>query len=332
MKKIMNDPGNFVDESLKGIVAAYPSMLKFADGDTRAVVRAAAPIENKVSIITGGGYGHLPTFLGFVGDGFCDGVAVGNVFTSPSSETIVSAAKATYGGKGILFLFGNYTGDIMNFEMAGEILSMDDIDSNIVTVSDDVASAPRIEWQSRRGVAGLFFAYKVAGAKAQLGASLEDVTAIANKSCKNMATMGIALSSCQLPGAKKPIFEIGEDEMELGMGIHGEPGVERSSLKSSLEISELIIDRLVSDLDIQAGSEVAVLVNGLGATSREEIYILFKDAKSQLDSRNIQIVRTYVDEFATSMEMKGASISLLILDKEIKELLDSPATTPFVRL
>jgi len=331
MKKIMNDPAQFVDDSLKGIVAAHPEMLKFAGNDIRAVVRAAAPIKDKVAIITGGGYGHLPTFLGFVGEGFCDGVAVGNVFTSPSSETIVNAAQATHGGKGVLFLFGNYTGDTMNFEMAGEILAMDDIPSAIVKGSDDVASAPRDEWETRRGVAGLFFAYKVAGAKARTGASLSEVVDVTKKVGENTVTMGIALSSCQLPGSNKPIFEISDEDMELGMGIHGEPGVERSTLKTSAEIANMIIERLISDIDIKPGTEIAILVNGLGATSREELYILFNDAKQELDKRDIKISKTYVGEFATSMEMQGASISLLVLDEELKALLDTPAETPFVK-
>ncbi len=332
MKKIMNDPSQFVDDSLKGIIAANPSQLKFAGDDIRAVVRADAPVQDKVAIVTGGGYGHLPTFLGFVGAGLCDGVAVGNVFTSPSAETIVAASQAVHGGKGVLFLFGNYSGDTMNFEMAGEVLAMDDITTRIVKASDDIASAPRQEWQERRGVAGLFFAYKLAGAKADSGASLDEVVELTEAVCAKTATMGIALSSCQLPGASKPIFEIGDNEMELGMGIHGEPGVERSELKTSAEIAKLIIDGLVADLSLEKGTEVAILVNGLGATSREELYILFNDARALLEEKGVRIARTYVKEFATSMEMKGASISLLVLNEDWKTLLDAPAETPFVKL
>lgn len=332
MKKIMNDPAHFVDESLQGIVNAHPDMLKFAADDQRAVVRADSPVANKVAIVTGGGYGHLPTFLGFVGEGLCDGVAVGNVFTSPSSDAIISAARATDGGQGVLFLFGNYQGDTMNFEMAGEVLDFDDLHSRIVKVSDDVASAPRSDWQGRRGVAGLFFAYKIAGAIADRGASLDEVAERTQSACEKIATMGFALSSCQLPGAAEPIFEIGDTEMELGMGIHGEPGVERSNVKSSAEIAREIVDRLLADLQLGSGAEVAILVNGLGATSREELYILFNDAKKYLESQDITISRVFVDEYATSMEMQGASISLLALDNDTKDLLDHPVKTPFVRL
>ena len=332
MKKIMNDPAQFVDDSLKGIIAANPTMLKFASEDIRAVVRHASPVKDKVAIVTGGGYGHLPTFLGFVEEGLCDGVAVGNVFTSPSADTIITAAKATQGGKGVLFLFGNYAGDTMNFEMAADELEMDDIRSDIIQASDDVASAPRSDWKGRRGVAGLFFAYKIAGAKAESGASLEEVASVTRKACERTATMGFALSSCQLPGTPKPIFEIGDDEMELGMGIHGEPGIERTKLKTSAEIAKIIISRLLEDLSITSGAKVAVLVNGLGATSREELYILFNDARSELDAHGIEIARVFVDEFAASMEMQGASITLFVLDDELKTLLDQPANTPFVRL
>lgn len=332
MKKIMNDPKQFVDDSLNGIIAAHPDMLKFSAEDHRAVVRSAAPVENKVAIVTGGGYGHLPTFLGFVGDGLCDGVAVGNVFTSPSAETIISAARETHGGKGILFLFGNYAGDTMNFEMAGEVLEMEDISTEIIKGSDDIASAPRSEWQERRGVAGLFFAYKIAGAKAKSGASLEEVVSVTQKACENIITMGIALTSCQLPGANQPIFEIDDSDMELGMGIHGEPGIERSSLKTSAEIAQLIVDGLTADLNLKSGTEVAILVNGLGATSREELYILFNDAKRLLNEKGIKVARTYVGEFATSMEMQGVSISLFVVDEEMKALLDLEASTPFVKL
>ena len=331
MKKIMNDPTNFVDESLAGIVSANHTLLKFAE-DERAVVRADSPVKEKVAIVTGGGYGHLPTFLGFVGKGLCDGVAVGNVFTSPSSDSIMKAAKAVHAGKGVLFLFGNYAGDTMNFEMAVDELEIDNIQSEIVKVSDDVASAPREEWEERRGVAGLFFAYKIAGAMAAKGASLEKVTEVTRKVIAQTATMGVAFSSCQLPSAKKPIFEIGDDEMEIGMGIHGEPGVKRVKMMTSAEIADVICKRLIQDLNIQAGASVAVLVNGLGATSREELYILFNDTRKLLKGKNIRIERSYVDEYAASMEMQGASITFLQLDDDVLPLLDEPVYTPFVRL
>ena len=332
MTKLMNDPALFVDESLQGIIAAHSDELKFAPDDTRSVVRADAPVKEKVTIITGGGYGHLPTFLGFVGKGFCDGVAVGNVFTSPSSDAIVDAAKAAYGGKGVLFLFGNYMGDTMNFDMASEILGFDDIPTKTIKGSDDVASAPREEWQSRRGVAGIFFAYKIAGAMAERGASLQEVSSVTRKACERIATMGVAFSSCQLPGAAQPIFQIGADEMEVGMGIHGEPGVARGTMKSAAEIAQILEERVSGDLGLAAGTEVALLINGLGATSREELYLLYNDVKKRFDEKGVKIAKVYVDEFARSMEMQGVSLTAFVLDDELKSLLADPAHTPFITL
>ena len=332
MKKIMNESDVFVDESLQGIILAHSDMLKFADGDGRAVVRADAPVSGKVAIITGGGYGHLPVFLGYVGKGLCDGVAVGNVFTSPSSEAIVDAARAVDGGAGVLFLFGNYMGDTMNFEMASEILEMDDIPSRIVKGADDLASAPRENYKRRRGVAGLFFAYKAAGAMAERMASLDEVAAAAEEACDNVATLGFAMTSCQLPGSPKPIFEIEEDAMELGMGIHGEPGVRRTKMMSSRELAAVLAEKLAEDLKLEANDEIAVLVNGLGATSREELYVLYKDVYEEFNKRDLKVKKVYVGEYATSLEMAGASVSVLKLNEHLKDLLGDEAVTPFIRL
>ena len=331
MNKIMNQPESFVDESLKGIVLAHGDMLKFSEESARAVVRSDAPARGKVGIVTGGGYGHLPVFLGYVGRGLCDGVAVGNVFTSPSCDAILAAARAADGGAGVLFLFGNYMGDSMNFDMANEMLSMEDIPCAIVKAADDVASAPRSDYKNRRGVAGIFFPYKIAGAKAERMASLEEVRDIAVRVCDNVATLGFSMSSCQLPGAAKPIFEISGDEMELGMGIHGEPGVERTAMKTSEELAAILTQRLTEDLLLTSGDEVAVLVNSLGATSKEELYVLYADLYEKFQSRGIRIGRVYVGEYATSLEMLGASVSVLKLNDEFKELLDDEAKSPFIR-
>ena len=288
--------------------------------------------QGKVAIVTGDGYGHLPVFLGYVGKGFCDGVAVGNVFTSPSCDAIVDAAKAVNGGAGVLFLFGNYMGDSMNFDMAAEMLGMEDIPCAIVKAADDIASAPREMFHDRRGVGGIFFPYKLAGAKAERMASLDEVRAVAEDVCANVATLGFSMSSCQLPGAPKPIFEISDTEMELGMGIHGEPGVERTSMKTSKELAQILFEKLSADLSLASGDEVAILVNSLGATSKEELYILYKDVHEQFQAAGIQIHRVYVGEYATSLEMLGASVSVLKLNKEFKELLADEAHTPFVKL
>ena len=330
MKKILNTADTFVDESLQGIVLAHGDQLMFADND-RAAVRADAKTKEKVAIVTGGGYGHLPVFLGYVGKGLCDGVAVGNVFTSPSSDAIVSAAKATENGKGVLFLFGNYMGDTMNFEMASELLDFDGIPSKIVKASDDIASSPRNEWTERRGVGGIFFPYKIAGACAEKGGTLEEVAEVAQKVCEKVATLGFAMTSCQLPGTEKPIFEIGDNDLELGMGIHGEPGIVRTTMMSSDELATTICERLNEDLKLQEKDEVAVLINGLGGTSREELYILFKDVYQQLQKKGINVFKAYVGEYATSLEMQGASVSLFKLDEQMKELLLIPATSPFIK-
>jgi len=331
MSKLMNDASGFVDESLSGIIKAYSEQLRFVKEDHRAIVRANAPAAGKVAIVTGGGYGHLPVFLGYVGEGLCDGVAVGNVFTSPSCEAITDAAKAVNGGNGILFLFGNYMGDTMNFEMAGEILGMEEIPTEIVKGSDDIASGSREAYLERRGVGGIFFLYKIAGAKADEMASLGEVAAAARMAGQNIATLGFAMSSCQLPGAPHPIFEIDDDDMELGMGIHGEPGIERVKTMSSKELACYTTEKLLRDLDVQDGEEVAMLVNGLGATSREELFLFYNDIHTCFLERNVKIAKVYVGEYATSLEMKGGSVSILKLNDERKRLLEKPACSPFVR-
>ena len=330
MKKIMNTAENFVDESLEGIIAAYPELLRFAKDDPRAVVRANAKEKDKVVIVTGGGYGHLPTFLGYVGKGFCDGVAVGNVFTSPAGETIASAAMETETGKGVLLLFANYVGDCLNFDMAKDILEMQDIEVAYVKASDDAASASRENRMNRRGIAGIYFAYKTAGAAAELGQSLAEVAAVAEKACERISTIGFAFSPCRIPGRTAPVFHLEDDEMELGMGIHGEPGIKRTKIRTSKELAHDIADRLIADQNLSGGEEVAVLINSLGGTSKEELFILFKDVKTILDEKNIRIYKTVIGEYATSMEMIGASVSFFVLDDELKRLLDEPARTPFI--
>ena len=332
MNKIMNDPMNFVDESLEGILLAYPGRLKSTEGDIRGICRADAPVNGKVAVVTGGGYGHIPVFLGYVGQGLCDGVAVGNVFTSPASETIYNVTRQVNGGSGVLYLFGNYMGDGMNFDMAGEMAQMDDIPTAVVKVSDDVASAPRGNWRERRGIAGIFFAYKAAGACAQGMAPLEEVRRVAEKTVERTATFGVAFSSCTLPGAGRPVFEIGADEMEIGMGIHGEPGVKRGKFVTSRELAGMLLPAVLDDLGVRAGDRVAVLVNGLGATSREELFILYRDMAAILKEKGVSPERVFVGEFATSLEMAGASVSLLKLDDELLGLLDAPAFTPFVSI
>jgi len=317
-----------VDEMLAGILAAHPAQLR-ATADPRAIVRADAPVGGQVAILTGGGSGHLPVFLGYVGQGLAHGVAVGNVFSSPSAETMLEATRAVQGGAGCLYLYGNYQGDTMNFDMAAEMAAMDDIRVETVLVSDDVASAPSEQWQRRRGVAGLFYAYKIAGAAAAEGASLDEVVRLARAAVYNTRSMGVALSPCTVPAAGVPTFTIGEDEMEIGMGIHGEAGVHRGKLEPADAIATRLTEAVLQDLPFQRGDQVSVLVNGLGATPPEELYVLYRKVRQLLDAAGIGVHRSYVGEYATSLEMAGASLTLCRLDDELTRLLDAPARSPF---
>jgi len=330
MKKFINDPLQVVDDTIAGILKAYPYHLRMAKEDPRALVRADAPIKGKVAICTGGGSGHIPVFLGYVGPGLLDGVSVGNVFSSPSADTMLAATKEVNGGAGVLYLFGNYSGDIMNFEMAAEMAVMEDIPVKLSIASDDVASAPRSEKERRRGIAGIFFAYKIAGAKAATMASLDEVKATADSVIENTCTMGVALGPCTIPAVGTPNFTIADDEMEIGMGIHGEPGIERTKLKKADEVATIMVERVINDLPFKSGDEVAVLLNGLGATPPEELFILNNKAHDILKEHNIIVYKTFVGEYATSMEMSGASLSLLRLNDTFKKLLSAPAFSPFL--
>jgi len=330
MKKIINDPYQVVDETIHGILKAYPTHLRLAKDSPRALVRFDAPVKGKVGICTGGGSGHIPLFLGYVGPGLLDGVSIGNVFASPSAQDMLAATKEVNGGGGVLYLFGNYGGDVMNFQMAAEMAAMEDIPVETCLAADDVASAPRNERQRRRGIAGIFFAYKIAGAKADTRASLAEVKNITDRVIANTCTMGVALSPCTIPAAGKPTFSIGEDEMEIGMGIHGEKGIERTKMKKADEVAAIMVEKTVNDLPFKRNDEVAVLINGLGATPPEELFILNNKINDLLKSEGIRVYRTYVGEYATSMEMAGASLSLLKLDDEFKRLLIALAFSPFL--
>lgn len=329
MKKLINKPEDFARETVEGIIAAHSDQLKILDGSWHRMVRADAKKKGKVAIATGGGSGHLPVFLGYVGYGLCDGVTIGNVFASPSAEDMYEVDKAIHSGAGILHLYGRYGGDIMNFGMAKDLCEMDDIEVREVLVTDDVASAPKGSEDKRRGVAGLVFAYKVAGAAAEKMLPLDEVARIAQKTVDNTRTMGVALTPCIVPEAGKATFSIHDDEMEIGMGIHGEPGIERTKLQTIDATVETMLARILEDLPFASGDTVAVLVNGLGATPKEELYIAYRKAAEILKGKGISIHRNYVGEFATSLEMAGMSISLLRLDDELKELLDAPCHSPF---
>lgn len=329
MKKLMNEPQAFVDEMLEGLLLAYPDRLKSAGGTNRALVRADAPVADKVGIVTGGGSGHLPVFLGYVGRGLASAVAVGNVFSSPTVDQIVAATHGVHSGKGVLYLYGNYSGDVFNFDTAAEIVDAEGIRVETVLVADDVASAPPERGAKRRAVAGLFYAYKIAGAKVESGAALDQVKAAALKAVANCRTMGVGLTPCVLPTAGKPTFSLADDEMEIGIGIHGESGIRRGKLLPADDIATDIVERLVKDFGFQGGEEVSVLVNGLGATPPEELYIMYRKVHQILSSRQVRIYRPYIGEYATSLEMAGCSITLLKLDDELKLLLDAPGSSPF---
>ena len=271
----------------------------------------------------------MPVFLGYVGKGMLDGCAVGDVFASPSAEQMLWVTQRIHGGKGVVYIYGNYGGDVLNFDMAADLASFEDIEVRTVLVKDDVASAPPEEAGRRRGVAGMVFAFKAAGAKADMGGSLDEVVAAAEKALANTRTMGVALSPCTVPLAGRPTFTIGEDEMEIGMGIHGEPGMKREKLQTADDIATRMAEAILVDLQPAAGDRLAVMVNGLGATPPEELYVLYRRVHDMLGERGLQVYRAYVGEYATSMEMAGASFTFMRLDDELIELLDHPAHTPF---
>jgi dihydroxyacetone kinase-like protein len=329
MKKILNDPKAFVPEMLDGLLKVHPDMLDFASDDHHCIVRADSPVQGKVALATGGGSGHLPVFLGYVGKGLLDGCAVGDVFNSPSADQMLEVTKRIHGGKGVLYIYGNYGGDVMNFDMATEMANMEDIVVRTVLVKDDAASAPPEEADRRRGVAGMVFAFKIAGAKADQGADLDAVEAVTRKALDNIRTIGVALSPVTLPAVGRPTFTIGEDEMEIGMGIHGEPGMKREQLQSADTIVERMTAALLEDMPLQAGDRVAVMVNSLGATPPEELYIMYRKVHNLLSERGAAIHRPYIGRFATSMEMAGASLTFFKLDDQLAALLDHPAQSPF---
>ena len=329
MKKLLNDPANFVDEMLDGLCLAHPENYRRTAPEARVIVRADAPVQGKVGIVTGGGSGHLPVFTGYVGKGLLDACAIGDVFASPSADQMAEAMRAANGGKGVLRLYGNYGGDVMNFDMAGDIVEMEDIPSTTVVLADDVASAKPEEAEKRRGVAGMVYAFKIAGAAAKAGLDLEGVTQVAQKAADACRSMGAALTPCTVPQAGKPTFEIADDEMEMGMGIHGEPGVWRGKLRTADAVAEEILDALLADQPLAAGDRVSILVNSLGATPPEELYILYRYAAARLADVGISIVMPLIGRYATSMEMTGVSFTICKLDDELENYLRAPAECAF---
>jgi phosphoenolpyruvate---glycerone phosphotransferase subunit DhaK len=332
MKKILNQPDDYVDETLDGMCAAHPDVYRRTGESGRVIARAEPGFEGKVGVVSGGGSGHLPLFTGYVSPGLLDACAVGNVFAGPAIGDCVDAMRAADQGAGVLRLYGNYGGDRMNFDMAGELTELDGMRSATVLVADDVASASHEERAKRRGVAGVVYAYKITGAKAeQRGASLEEVTRVARKAVDACASIGVALTSCIVPEAGTPSFTIGDNEIEMGMGIHGEPGIWRGELVSADALAAEMLQRVLNDLGIGAGERVSVMVNSLGATPYEELYILYRAVSRELAAKGVSIVAPLVGRYATSMEMTGASLTLQRLDGELEALLRAPANCPFWR-
>lgn len=332
MKKLLNRPEDYVDEMLAGLTAAHPEYYRLHGESGKVVARATPGKAGKVGIVTGGGSGHLPVFTGYVGTGLLDACAIGDVFASPSAEQMADAIRAADTGAGVLRLYGNYGGDVMNFDMAGELVEFDDIDCTTVLLADDVASAPPEEREKRRGVAGMVYAFKMAGAAAEAGQDLAAVTAVAQKAADACRSVGAALSPCTVPQAGKPTFEIAEDEMEMGMGIHGEPGVWRGKLRSADEVASEMMDRLLADMPLAEGDRVSIMVNSLGATPPEELYILYRIVKARLDAAGVTVVMPLVGRYATSMEMAGVSFTLCKLDAELEALLTAPCDCAFWRV
>lgn len=326
MKKIINDPERVVEEMIEGMVLAYPERLRRVPG-TNVLVRKDAPVAGKVGIISGGGSGHEPAHAGLVGPGMLDGAVAGEVFTSPTPDQILAAIKEVDSGQGVLLIIKNYSGDVMNFEMARELAEMEGIPVRQVIVNDDVAVENSTYTTGRRGIAGTIFVHKLAGAVAETGASLEEVTRVAEKAVQHVRSMGMALSPCIVPAVGKPSFQLGEKEMELGIGIHGEPGIKRTAIVTADEVATMLVERLLKELPFQAAQRVAVIINGLGATPLMELYIINRQVNYLLQEQGLVVVDTLVGEYMTSLEMAGCSVSLLQLDDELEKWLSAPADT-----
>ena len=331
MKKLVNKPENVVEEMLSGMILAHPDYIRKLDG-FNVLVRKNSPIEGKVALVSGGGSGHEPAHGGYVGKGMLDGAIAGDVFTSPTPDPIYEAIKAVDGGAGVLLIVKNYTGDIMNFEMAKDMAEMDGCNVDYVVVNDDVAVENSTYTAGRRGIAGTIFVHKIAGAKAETGAKLDEVKATAEKVIGNVRSMGMALSPCIVPAAGKANFTLEENEMEIGMGIHGEPGTHKDTIKTADEVTEQLVTKILDDMQLHEGEEVAVMVNGLAATPLMELYIVNRKVNEILNEKGIKVYKTLVGEYMTSLEMAGCSVSILKLDEELKGLLDASADTPAFKL
>ncbi len=331
-KKIINHGDNAVDEMLEGIALAHADLIRVSAASPRAIVAQHGPRTGKVGLVIGGGSGHEPTFVGFVGKGLADACAVGNVFASPPPDPILACVKEVSRGAGVLFMYGNYAGDVMNFDMAAEMAEMENIEVRTVLTTDDVASAPKNEIENRRGVAGNFFVFKAAGAAADELMSLDEVERIARHANSRTFTMGVALNPCSLPQTQRWNFDLPEGEMEVGMGIHGEPGVKREEVKPADEIVDEIMDQIFAEIPARQGDSVAVLVNGMGATPLMELYIMNRRVQARIGDAGLVTSGTWVGNYCTSLEMAGASVTLIHLDDELQRLIDRPCQCAMFRV
>lgn len=329
MQRILNNPDNIVDEMLEGFVKCHEDIVKRVitnDDNPRGVVAAKdAPVAGKVGIVTGGGSGHKPAFVGYVGKNMCDAAAVGEIFSSPTATAFLDAFRAANGGKGVACLYGNYSGDNMNVKMAIKMAKREGIEVKTVVANDDVCSAPKDQREKRRGVAGEIFMWKCGAAKAAKGGNLDEVIAAAQKAIDSTRSVGIGLTPCTLPAVGHPNFEIKEGTMEVGIGHHGEPGVEVCPIENAANMAKRMVDLVVNDYPFTSGDEVAVLVSGLGATPVMELYVLYNEIEKLLAGKGIKVYRSYVGNYFTSLEMMGATLSVMKLDDELKELIDLEA-------
>ena len=327
MKKLINDPEAVVDEMLDGMVAAHPDRLRRLSG-TNVLVRDDAPVDGKVGIVSGGGSGHEPAHAGYIGDGMLDGAAAGEVFSSPTADEFEELITACDSGEGVLAVVKNYEGDVMNFDTAAELVEMEGTEVATVVVNDDVAVEDSEYTSGRRGVCGTVLVHRVAGAKAAMGADLNEVQRVAQKVIDNVGTMGVALTSCTTPEKGEPTFDLGEDEIEVGIGIHGEPGVERTTHTSADAITDELTDAVLDDLDLDEGADVLTIVNGMGGTPLMELYVVNRRLQELLGEQAIETWDSWVGEYMTSLDMAGCSVTVCALDDELKDLFDEPVDTP----
>ena len=330
MKKLINNPEDVVKEELQGVALAHPDLVK-VHFDPNFVYRADAPVKGKVAILSGGGSGHEPMHGGFVGHGMLDAACPGAVFTSPTPDQMLEATKAVDGGAGVLHIVKNYTGDIMNFEMAADLARGEGIEVEAVVIDDDVAVQDSLYTAGRRGVGSTVLAEKLCGAAAEAGRSLSDVADVCRKVKEWGRSMGMALTSCTVPHVGKPTFDLPEDEMEIGIGIHGEPGRTRMKIKSADEIVEMLMEPVIKDLPFKSGDEVLMFVNGMGGTPQIELYIAYRKAHEIATKHGLKVVRNLVGSYITSLEMAGMSVTLLKMDDDLKKLWDAPVNTPGLR-